>query len=85
MAISNSAYYWDVLVFINHLQDIVQVKGADIVHLNAQAAVCGSTLEWFTSELTEFEKKSLCILDPEQGWFFFPCMTKELQQLINPS
>lgn len=69
VAVGTSTYYRDVFVFIDRLRDVVQIKGADIVRLNIQAALRGSALEWFTSELTEFEKKSLRILDPEQGWF----------------
>lgn len=62
-------YYRDVNVFIDRLTDIVDTKGELMVKSNIQACLRGNALTWFTSELTDMEKRLMRNQPLEQGWF----------------
>ena len=85
--ISHYTYYQDIYTFINHLRDIIQLKGEPTVHAYTSACLKGTVLEWFTSELMEFKKESLCDWTLENTWIpmlircFKPCVAEALQSL----
>lgn len=87
MFISHYTYYQDIYTFVNHLRDIVQLKGEPTVHAYTSTCLKGTALKWFTSELTEFEKESLCDWTLKNTWIpilircFKPCAAKVLQSL----
>ena len=83
------ACYHNIFMFINHLCNIVCLKGKDLVHAYVLSSLHGTALEWFTSKLTPFEKDSLqeCML--ESAWIpmlldhFKPHPADALQALKN--
>ena len=83
------ACYHNIFMFINHLCNIVCLKGKDLVHAYVLSSLHGTALEWFTSKLTLFEKDSLqeCML--ESAWIpmlldhFKPHPADALQALKN--
>ena len=81
--------YCDVFVFVDHLHDIVHLKGEDLVHAYVLSSLRGTALEWFTSELTPFEKDSLQEHMLESAWIpmlldhFKPRLADALQALKN--
>lgn len=50
-------YFRDVTVFIDRLKDVARVKGADLLRTNLQICLRGEALEWYTSQLTDNEKR----------------------------
>lgn len=68
ISISHCTYYRDVYTFVDRLCDMVQLKGEDAVRAYTSACLKGAALEWYTSELTEFEKESLCDRPLENAW-----------------
>ena len=61
-------YYRDVYVFIDRIRDIIEYKGEELVKANIHACLRGAALEWFTTELSEMEKRSLRLLSMADGW-----------------
>lgn len=82
-------YYYDVFMFIDHLCDIVCLKGKDLVCVYMLSSLHRTALEWFTSELTLFKKDSLQEHMLESAWilmlldYFKPCPADALQALKN--
>ena len=50
-------YFRDVFAFIDRIHDIARTKGAKEVRENIQLSLRGTALEWYTSELTDGEKR----------------------------
>lgn len=65
---NTSLFYKDVNVFTDYVKDVINYKGEPLVKANLQASLQGATLDWFTNELTELEKRSLHALPLDQGW-----------------
>lgn len=59
---NTSLFYKDVNVFTDYVKDVINYKGEPLVKANLQASLQGATLDWFTNELTELEKRSLYAL-----------------------
>ncbi|KAJ8160693.1 hypothetical protein LV165_002473 [Aspergillus fumigatus] len=54
---NTSLFYKDVNVFTDYVKDVINYKGEPLVKANLQASLQGATLDWFTNELTELEKR----------------------------
>ena len=67
--ISSHAYYRDVYVFVEHLKDLQAINGEELVRSNIHASLRGTALDWYTVELTEFERRSLRRLPLSDGWY----------------
>lgn len=52
-------YYRNVVLFIQRLQSHVTFKGAALVKANVATSLLGSALEWYTSELSDFDRDTL--------------------------
>jgi hypothetical protein len=44
---------------VERLKDLQAIKGEDLVRINIHASLRGSALDWYTVELTDFERRSL--------------------------
>jgi hypothetical protein len=66
--VSNQTHYRDVLVFLDRLRDLVTLKGEELIRANIHASLRGSALAWYTSELSEFERRSIRHMPLEEGW-----------------
>ena len=60
--------YTDVYTFTDRLKVVIKQKGDEFVRSNIQACLRGDALEWYTTELTDFEKESLEDRTVERGW-----------------
>ncbi|KAN0086940.1 hypothetical protein V8E54_000628 [Elaphomyces granulatus] len=67
--LQNHTYYRDVYVFVERLKDLQAIKGEDLVRNNIHASLRGSALDWYTVELTDFERRSLRQLPLVDGWY----------------
>ena len=67
--LQNHTYYRDVCVFVERLEDLQAIKGDDLVRNNIYASLRGSALDWYTVELTDFERRSLRQLPLVDGWY----------------
>ena len=54
-----STYFRDIHVFIDRVKDVARAKGEEIIRSNLQICLRGSALGWFTTELTENDKRLL--------------------------
>jgi hypothetical protein len=68
-SLQNHTYYRDVYVFVERLNDLQAIKGEDLVLNNIHASLRGSALDWYTVELTDFERRSLRQLPLVDGWY----------------
>jgi hypothetical protein len=59
----------DIHIFIEHLKDLQAIKGEDLVRNKIHASLRGSALDWYTVELTDFERRSLRQLPLVDGWY----------------
>lgn len=75
--ISHYTYYHDVYTFVDRLRDMVHLKGEDTIQAYAAACLKGTALEWYTSELTDFEKESLQDRLLENAWI--PMLIKQFK------
>ncbi|THC87243.1 hypothetical protein EYZ11_013309 [Aspergillus tanneri] len=57
--VNSHVYCKDINVFVDRVKDVIAYKGEEMVKANLQACLRGSSLSWFTSELSEFEKAAL--------------------------
>ena len=67
--ISSHTYYRDVYVFVERLKDLQAIKGEELVRSNIHASLRGTALDWYTVQLTEFERRSLRRLPLSDGWY----------------
>ncbi|OJD20534.1 hypothetical protein ACJ73_08134 [Blastomyces percursus] len=58
----------NVNVFADRVRDMALAKGEEVVRNNVHVALRGATLDWYTLELTELEKRSLRVLSLQDGW-----------------
>jgi len=68
-SLQNHTYYRDVYVFVERLKDLQAIKGEDLVRNNIHASLRGSALDWYTVELTDFERRSLRQVPLVDGWY----------------
>ncbi|RMJ21267.1 Integrase core domain-containing protein, partial [Aspergillus sp. HF37] len=65
---SHKVFYRDVYAYVDRLRDLIDYKGEEAVRLNILSSFRGTALEWATTELDDWEKKSLRALPMETGW-----------------
>jgi hypothetical protein len=54
---------------VEGLEDLQAIKGEDLVPNNIHASLRGSALDWYTVELTDFERRSLRQLPLVDRWY----------------
>ncbi len=59
VSVGKDVYYRNVVLFIQHLQSLVTFRGAALVKANIATSLQGSALEWYTSELSDFDCDAL--------------------------
>jgi len=59
VTIGKDSFYRNTTVFLDRLDDIVRLKGAEMVRSNLPTCLRGAALQWYTTELTDLEKSSL--------------------------
>ena len=52
-------YYRNVVLFVQRLQSLVTFRGAALMKANIATSLRGSALEWYTSELSDFDCDAL--------------------------
>ncbi len=57
--VGKDVYYRNVVLFVQRLQNLVTFKGAFFVKANIAMSLRGSALEWYTSELSNFDRDTL--------------------------
>ena len=57
--VEKNVYYRNVVFFVQRLQSLVIFKRAALVKANIATSLCGSTLEWYISELSDFDQDEL--------------------------
>lgn len=57
--VDKDVYYRNVVLFVQHLQSLITFKGAALVKVNVATSLRGSALEWYTSELSNFDRDAL--------------------------
>jgi hypothetical protein len=56
VTIGKDSFYRNATVFMDRLDDIVKLKGGDIVRSNISTCFRGAALQWYTTEVSEEEK-----------------------------
>ena len=59
VSVGKDVYYKNVVLFVQHLQSLVTFRGAALVKANIATSLRGSALEWYTSELSDFDRDAL--------------------------
>ncbi len=59
MSVGKDVYYRNVVFFVQRLQNLVTFRGATLVKANIATSLRGSALEWYTSELSDFDRNAL--------------------------
>ena len=59
VSVEKDVYYWNVVLFTQRIQNLVTFKGATLVKNNIATSLHGSALEWYTSELSNFDRDAL--------------------------
>lgn len=59
MSVGKDVYYWNVVLFTQRIQNLVTFKGATLVKANIATSLRGSALEWYTLELSDFDRDAL--------------------------
>ena len=54
VSVGKDVYYRNVVLFVQRLQSLVTFRGASLVKANIATSLRGSALEWYTSELSDF-------------------------------
>lgn len=52
-----STFFRDIHVFIDRVKDVARAKGEELLRQNLQICLRGSALAWYTTELTENDKR----------------------------
>lgn len=75
VTIGKESFYRNASVFLDRLDDIVRLRGGEIVRNNIPTCLRGAALQWYTTELGDLEKQSLRSpsqnsnpLDPIHRW-----------------
>jgi len=64
-------YFRDVIIFIDRIKDVARIRGAEFVRSNLQLCLRGEALEWYTSQLTDGEKRLLTYGQELDEWTSF--------------
>jgi hypothetical protein len=59
VTIGRDSYYRNVQTFLQRLDDVSRLRGAEVVRNNISTCLRGAALQWYMSELTDEEKQSL--------------------------
>lgn len=59
ISVGKDIYYRNVMLFVQRFQSLVIFKRAALVKANVTTSLQGSTLEWYTSELSDFNHDAL--------------------------
>ena len=59
MSVWKDVYYRNVVLFVQHFQSLVTFRGATLVKVNIGTSLRGSALEWYTFELSNFDRNAL--------------------------
>ena len=59
VSVGKDVYYRNVVLFVQRLQSLVTFKGAALVKANVATSLRSSALEWYTSELSDFDRDAL--------------------------
>ncbi len=57
--VGKDVYYRNVVLFVQRLQSLETFKGAALVKANVATSLRGSALEWYTSELSDFDRDAV--------------------------
>ena len=66
VTIGKDSFYPNASVFLDRLDDIVKLKGGELVRANLPTCLRGAALQWYMTELTDIEKASLRSLSNTQ-------------------
>ena len=58
VTIGKDSFYRNASVFLDRLDDMVRLKGAELVWINLPTCLRGAALQWYMTELTDLEKAS---------------------------
>ena len=59
VSVGKDVYYRNVVLFVQRLQSLVTFRGAALVKASIATSLRGSALEWYTSELSDFDRDAL--------------------------
>lgn len=59
MSVGKEVYYKNVVLFVQQIQSRLIFQGAGLVKANIATSLRGSALEWYTSELSDFDREAL--------------------------
>lgn len=59
VSVEKDVYYHNIVLFTQRIQNLVTFKGATLVKANIAMSLHGSALEWYTSELSDFNQDDL--------------------------
>lgn len=60
MSVGKNVYYKILVLFVQHLQSLVTfMKGAALIKANVTTSLKRSTLEWYTSEISNCDRNTL--------------------------
>ena len=59
VSVGKDVYYRNMVLFVQRLQNLVTFKGVALVKANIATSFRGSALEWYTSELSDFNRNAL--------------------------
>ena len=51
------------------MERLQAIRGEDLVRNDVHASIRSSALDWYTVELTDFERRPLCQLPLVDGWY----------------
>lgn len=57
--VRKDVYYRNVVLFVQRLQSFVTFRGVALVKVNIATSLRGAALEWYTSELSNFDRDAL--------------------------
>lgn len=61
-------FFRDVHVFLDRIKDVSRTRGPELVRRNLQLCLRGSALEWYTTELTDGEKRLTLYGEEIEEW-----------------
>ena len=59
VSVGKDLYYRNVVLFVQRLQSLVAFREAALVKANIATSLRGSALDWYTSELSDFDRNAL--------------------------
>jgi hypothetical protein len=59
VTIGKDSFYRNATVFLDRLDDIVKLRGGELVRSNIPSCLRGAALQWYTTEVSDIEKASL--------------------------